>query len=267
MSQKPRTSKMLCDERATDRLRAVTQQMIRGMRSCPGCTRRKGASLTQRKLITAVCLAFVLSLSLLVAGGTIAEPLGAGLMQRFGVTVSGKSAAPFGSRPAANLTLPVTVNNTSSNPVPVTVQQASGTPVSTNDLNPPGSQPFQYEFDQQWGTANELLPSFNVPKGKILVIRYVSGFMYDGTSGAPLKVGLSTVAAGYNAFSNLPFTGPDSPSLEIYRIGTATWIEADPDSEVILDALRVSDTEPIPNTYIGVDVQIVVSGYLIDAAP
>jgi hypothetical protein len=219
------------------------------------------------RLVLSGAVAIVLVFSLFFVPGSFAEPLGSGLLQRFGVR-SDTSADAL--TPPGTIGLPVTVENTSKNPVPVTVQGNTGQPltatiqgtVTIEDVNDPAAQPFQVELpfeiaDNAIGLHSSFL--FQVPTGKRLIIRYVSGIFNLGIDQA-VNIILQTTAAGVQVNHDIPPAYEESLSTEtLVHFGLETWVAADA-GEINDIGLDLYGSAPSAGRH----GTMTISGYLVD---
>lgn len=225
------------------------------------------------KVVLPSVLAAALLLSLLFVNGSIAQPLGAGLLEQVGISSGGASGGGGAQDDAYRFGLPVTVMNDDSQAVPVTVQGSSTDPlkatidgtVSTQDVNDPTAQPFQanpdIEFDQ--GSLNSSSGAgIVVDPHKRLIIHYVSGTL-DLLSDQTATLHIQTQANGVLSVHVIPpaYDAPDSATTHKLQYGLDTWIEADPGTSVYIFAER-NDPENGGLAVLG--GTFAISGYLVD---
>lgn len=230
--------------------------------------------------------------SLFFVNGSIAEPLGAGLMQRFGAssrgTSGGTQAAPRG------FDLPVTVSNTDNNPVPVTVQGTSNQPltatidgtvdtnatitgtvntdatingtVDTRDVNEPTTHAVQYSTVFSYQTDPLVYHSLvTVPSGKRLIIRYVSGVIYESVANQATDLIIETQTDATTISHHIPMVSEKIVTIQAATVarqyfGLETWIAADADTDVSAVVNELSDGLAA-NGWKG---SVAISGYLVD---
>jgi hypothetical protein len=219
------------------------------------------------KRLLPATLAMALLLSLLFVNGSIAQPLGEGLMQRFGVSSAGSNGGTADA--PVIFGIPATIVNPPTSPVPVTVQGTTSQPltatidgtVSTQDVNDPTAQPFQgtARIEMTDPQANGLESGLiEVPAGKRLIIRYVSADFETGPA-TDTQISLVTTFEGTQETHFIP----EIPAVELtasehHRAGLETWLVNDSVQSLIVDLSYQSAT---PTTIVG---NVAVSGYLVD---
>ena len=162
------------------------------------------------------------------------------------------------------LPLPVTVGGTVTitNQPNVFVTNSAANPVPTRDVDNPARQPFQQDqvISIHAGTFGGDA-TFTVPKGKRLVIEFVSIHVSYPTGQKPTFAFLQVETANSNKFPNnhnfvLTFQAPDLNS-DVFAGASPTRLYADPGTTVTLSLRR--------NSSIGEGLgSMSVSGYLVD---
>jgi hypothetical protein len=225
------------------------------------------------RVVVPVSLVVILIVSIFFVPSSVAGTFGAELMQRFGGSSGsangGSSAAP------AFFGVPVTVLNQSAQSIPVTVQNSGSQPltttlqgtVSTNQENVPGNQPYQTSVTFNFGgTGSQAQEMFTVPAGKILVIRFVSGYQTLPAGEKTNSMQIETVAGGSPSVARIgPNQSDVNDAFSSFTYQSEVWVEADPGSTVYVESIRAGISDYTANAG-----ALFISGYLLDppaAAP
>jgi hypothetical protein len=230
------------------------------------------------KWLLPATVAAVLLFSLFFVNGSIAQPLGAGLLASFGVS-SGSSNGGTADAPVI-YGIPATIVNPPTSPVPVTVQNSTSQPltatingtVNTNatvqgtvniqDVNDPSAQPFQYELRSEatglgnLGTIDDSIP---VPSDKRLIIRSISAEVTTSLN-ATARLNITTITNGVAAFHFVPVGSITQESANAYHdFEVETWISNDPGSDISVSITFSGDAGVAQ-----VEAITSISGYLVD---
>jgi hypothetical protein len=230
-----------------------------------------------RRLLPAT-VAAVLLFSLIFVNGSIAQPLGAGLLASFGVS-SGSSNGGTANAPII-YGIPATIVNPPTSPVPVTIQGASGEPltatidgtvntnatvqgtVSTEDVNDPTKAPYQYELRSEasgLGNAGSIDEDIPLSGDQRLIIRYISCEVTTSLN-ATARLNITTTTDGMSSFHFIPLGSVAKEITAAYHdFGLETWITADPGTNISI-SISFSGDDGTSN----VQAITAISGYLVD---